>query len=144
MSYSKKNGANVILNYIVSLLKEDIAERDFCLNRWSIWQHFFKPYSFHKEKEVRLLFIRDNVNNNEVTRKWVNADDKHFPVITFQLNEKSKSNDLTYKYPCLIKEIKLGPLFPKKEDVKLILKKQLDEINENDIKVSISRITELQ
>lgn len=144
VSYSKKNGANVILNYIVSLLKEDIAERDFCLNRWSIWQHFFKPYSFHKEKEVRLLFIRDNVNNNEVKRKWVNADDKHFPVITFQLNEKSKSNDPTYKYPCLIKEIKLGPLFPNKEDAKLILKEQLDEINGNDINVSISRITELQ
>lgn len=146
VSYSNKDGSNVILNYIASLLKGKIAGRAFCLSRWHIWQHFFKPYSFHNEKEVRLLFIYyqecEQINAKQGKRKWINDTDKHFPIVSFPLNEKDSNKYLNY--PCSIQEIKLGPLFPKKEEARTILKEQLEEINNSNVLISISRIKELQ
>lgn len=128
VSYSDKDGHNEILDYIASLLNSDIKERRFCLQRWDIWQHFFKPYYYQQEKEIRLLFQHDwLIGKNMPKCEWiVSANGIHFPVAVFTLKKDNASND-TPLFPLRLKEVKLGPLYPEARANAMSLETDMEE-----------------
>ncbi|MCM1142667.1 MAG: DUF2971 domain-containing protein, partial [Muribaculum sp.] len=56
VSYADKYGVDRRLDLIKNLLGVTIGGAKLSLSQWGIWQHFFKPYEYHDEAEIRLLF----------------------------------------------------------------------------------------
>jgi hypothetical protein len=70
-----------------------------------VWKHFFKPYEYAYEKEVRLLYIvRDKAK-----KKWLltNSHTIINPFVEFTLSNK--------EFPLKISEIKLGSKLPERQ-----------------------------
>lgn len=116
VSYADKDGNDKWLDYLVYLLRTKVDGRHFCLKRWSIWQHFFKPYYYHNEKEVRLLYLPDTLMGDiSSQQQWCDSPNKiHFPFVLFMLNAintQEKSKALSH-FPLKLTSIKLGPLYP--------------------------------
>lgn len=119
VSYADKDGHHEWLSYIANLLKSEIGGRRLCLKRWHIWQHFFKPYYYRNEKEVRLLYFPNTLSGDlPPQQQWCNNDQGvHFPLTIFLLNanhttDKSKG---MLQFPLKLKTIKLGPLYPENQ-----------------------------
>ena len=94
----------------------------FRLNYWSLWQHFFKPYDYAIEKEVRLLFFGDDLLNalsKDFDLKWQAIGNG---IIT------PFANFLLKKYPLKIKGLLLGKNFPQLRTNQLTLNAYLQEI----------------
>ena len=116
ISYGKKDGTHPELDLlieIISRLKSDL-NIDFDFKTLGTWRHFFKPYDYTIENEVRLLYILDG---DDVQKEWLLTNSHNIlnPYVAFQLNEK----DL----PLQLSEIVLGPKCPEKE----INKKQFEQ-----------------
>lgn len=122
VSYADKNGNDPKLNFIKDLMQSKIGERMFRLNYWSLWQHFFKPYDYAIEKEVRLLFFGDDLLNalsKDFDLKWQAIGNG---IIT------PFANFLLKKYPLKIKGLLLGKNFPQLRTNQLTLNAYLQEI----------------
>lgn len=71
------------------------------------WKHFFKPYDYSVEKEIRLMFIDNGrFDNGVVNRDWVKTWSYSIinPVVDFKLNSSS--------FPIQLKRIIMGPKLP--------------------------------
>ena len=111
--YAEKNRF-VELNYIKGLLKRKYNGKFLQLRNWNCWQHFFKPFFYKEEAEIRLLYLP--ANKPDMNRSWViGKTGVEFPLVKFRLFDNWKE-DLKYedlkKYPLTLKFIRLGPLFP--------------------------------
>ena len=71
--YANSNGNHPELDVIQKIMNTFVSNRRIILKRFSVWQHFFKPYEYSVEHEVRLLFQNEcqNQENNGVTSKSV-------------------------------------------------------------------------
>ena len=125
---SKKKGHNKI-----DLLQE-LQENSFSFQEMNKWKHFFKPYEFKSEKEVRLLFTNNNHLENSVERKWIKTFRNSIinPIVDIPLNEK--------EFPLKLKSIILGPKFPEKRLNQKQLKEMIKDRELGNIKVYYSKI----
>lgn len=113
--YANENGEHPELDFIKNLLNTQIHHRRLVLHRFQVWKHFFKPYEYSIEKEIRLLFHCDcqpnetddfrNTYQPPFKRKWIFNDTYKIlaPIVTFGI--KSADN----KFPLEIESIILGP-----------------------------------
>ena len=79
------------------------------------WRHFFKPFDYTVEAEVRLLFV---LHDEDVKKGWLLTSSHSIlnPYVEFKLNDDGLPVQLT--------EIVLGPKCPEKE----INQKQFEQI----------------
>lgn len=128
LSYADKNYKHRELNLIYDMMTRGIKNNKkgirikFVLRRWNIWKHFFKPYDYHVEKEVRLLYRHNRTTEG---KKWILSNlDIFTPLIEFSgyKNEENKK-----RLPLKIEKILLGPNFPETSLNKDILTKLMEE-----------------
>lgn len=102
------------LDFINSIQKKKIKEKQLRLNRWHIWQHFFKPFEYKDECEIRLLFFdkcidkeTENHGMNSIPkfrRKWIH--ESNFGIITpILLFDIGKNENV---FPLVINGITIG------------------------------------
>lgn len=121
ISYAQSNGNHPELDVVKKIMNTYIANRRINLKRFSVWKHFFKPYEYSVEHEVRLLFQnscqkQEGSNYGErqmppFKRKWIydNSYNIIAPIVTF---------DITYAsnvFPLVLDKIILGPKLKEKE-----------------------------
>lgn len=116
ISYGLKNGEHPeldILKLIIARLKSEL-DVDFELKTLGTWRHFFKPYDYSVEEEVRLLYM---LKDKDIRKGWLLTAEHGIlnPFVEFKLNET--------EIPLHLTEIMLGPKCPEKE----INKKQFEQ-----------------
>lgn len=141
--YADSKDCHPKLDFIRELLTCKVGERSFRLKQWGLWQHFFKPYEYVIENEVRLLFFGTKFENEALhhfERKWIQtADGVSAPIAIFPLR-KEMDKEI---FPLKIKSVILGNCFPEKKSNVLTLKVRLSEtldVQEDEIEVCISKI----
>lgn len=110
VSYALDNGKHPELEYIKNLHQANFGGKIFLFRNLGLWKHFFKPYDYIDEQEVRLLYhcpITERVKRY----KWITTGDGIIcPVIEFNIAEKDNNgNALTNDFPLTIDSIMLGP-----------------------------------
>ena len=121
---------------VVSELKQlRVKDYAFEFKAWHIWKHFFKPIHYIDEREIRLLYIKQDSDQF----KWIRTSDSKIlaPVIEFEIE---KGNN---EFPLVLSEIILGPKFPEAATNAAQIKyfKTLQQIEEDgDCPVTISKI----
>ena len=76
----------------------------------SAWKHFFKPFDYNVEKEIRLIFFDDEKKDNGViNHEWIKTWSHSIiiPIVDFKLNSPN--------FPLQLKEILLGPKMPERD-----------------------------
>lgn len=124
VSYADEDNKHKELDLIARLRDLKVREYSFEFKTWYIWKHFFKPVYYKDEKEVRLLYFKQDRDQ----LKWINAGSIMAPVIEFGI-EQGKN-----EYPLVLSEIMLGPKFPeaKTNAVQIGYWKQMQGIEEED------------
>lgn len=113
VSYANEEKKDNKLDFIAELLQSSIGGRRFRLSNWHIWQHFFKPYEYGIESEIRLLVFADELETllAKYEKKWITTSDNIFaPILLLPLKSEEKQC-----YPLKIQSIVLGGKFPEKE-----------------------------
>lgn len=146
VKYAEKDGTHRELDFLKQIKDdvESITGFKFEFRKIGYWKHFFKPYDYSIEQEVRLLII-DNETLVKIKTDWVLTFSHSIanPIIDFQLNSKL--------FPIQMKEIILGPKCPEQETnlvqlQEMIRRKRREVIdkafdsNIQDLKVELSAI----
>ena len=139
ISYADKNQKHRELDLVYDMMTRDFkksqekAKLKFVFKRWDIWKHFFKPYDYHDEKEVRLLYKCNRETND---KKWILSNLNIFtPLVEFAgYNNEEKKGRL----PLKIEKILLGPNSPERSLNIDILMKLMKEYQ---IPISIEQST---
>ena len=107
----------------------------FVFTQYDVWKHFFKPFDFSIEQEVRLLYQKPVKLPDSITEKWIYNGDYQIthPILVF--NHTSQS-----EYPLVIKKIILGPKFSEMDTNVPQLKKLLREKGFKNVDVVPSKI----
>lgn len=118
----------------IDLLKE-LRDKAFSFKEINKWKHFFKPYEFRIEKEVRILFSSAEFPGKDLQKKWVKTFNNSIvnPVVDIPLDEKS--------FPFKLKKIILGPKFPEADLNQKQLKEMIKDLKIGKIRVLSSKIT---
>lgn len=128
VSYADKNGTHLLLEFLKWIKRdiENILELTFEFRKLRYWKHFFKPFDYSIEKEVRLLVI-DSEDVPIEKREWVLTDSHSIlnPVIDIRLNHPN--------FPLILDEIILGPKSPEAN----INKVQIEEL----LRIKIPQMT---
>lgn len=115
ISYAKDNNQkHPELDFIRSIQAEEINGKKIRFKRWHIWQHFFKPFEYKDEKEIRLLFFDKCIeqpleyygkSNPPFTRKWIHESNYGIiaPIVTFKITNKNNV------FPLVLNRITIGP-----------------------------------
>lgn len=131
ISYANRNGVNPKLDFISEILKTKIGGKSIRFKNLGIWQHFFKPYEYKDEKEIRLLFYNIKQNNKTtstiVSPNW-DLNETYGIVFSHIEFEIEKTNN---KFPLVISSITLGPKTPEAD----LNADQLNYLLENNINV---------
>lgn len=151
ISYGSVDGKHRHLDLLKSIVAE-IRIRfgiEFYFKSITTWRHFFKPYEYAIEEEVRILYIRRAAST--LKKGWVLTASHNIlnPYVDFQLNSVAM--------PVKLSEIVLGPKCPEKELNKCQFEQfirelnnektlnangdEVDKYNLGQLKVSISSIT---
>lgn len=133
VSYSRDDGTHPELDFIREIAQLTIRGRRFKLRALPLWKHFFKPYTYKEEQEVRLLFHEENMK----AYKWIKTSDNIVcPVVEFDISGSRT-------FPLVMNGIILGPKFPESDTnaSQLRLFKAAQSIEEDgDKSVSFSKI----
>jgi len=131
VKYAEKNGRNPELEYLKAF-KEEVERLtgfNFEFRKLGYWKHFFKPYDYSIEEEIRLLVIDDD-SLSKVGSDWVITKDHGIinPYIDLALNDGS--------FPIKLSEIILGPKCPEKEvnlvQIEELIRRKKREIKDHD------------
>lgn len=102
IDYAEQPGkyGHYALNVIGALMKLKVYGRTFRLRRWNEWKHFFKPYEYKDEMEIRLLYNK----MDKPASKWILTSDYQIacPLMIFDVK----------RFPLVIDKIMLGPNCP--------------------------------
>jgi len=146
VKYADEDGKHKELDFLKQVKDdvESITGFNFEFKKIGYWKHFFKPYDYSIEEEVRLLII-DNDSLTKIKSDWVMTFTHSIinPIMDFGLNSKS--------FPIQLKEILLGPKCPEPESnlvqIKEMIRRKKREIiekssdsNLNNLKVELSKI----
>ncbi len=121
--YAKKD-KHPELDFIKYITTKTISGRKLRLKQFLIWQHFFKPYEYRNENEVRLLYYNNKRPKKQI--KWILASRNEIitPAIFFNIQNKD-NNEL----PLIIDDIIVGPRNLGKEVNVEQIKKLLHRMN---------------
>ena len=146
VKYADEDGKHKELDFLKQVKDdvESITGYKFEFRKIGYWKHFFKPYDYSIEEEVRLLII-DNDSLTKIKSDWVMTFTHSIinPIMDFGLNSKS--------FPIQLKEILLGPKCPEQEtnlvQIKEMIRRKKREIiekssdsNLTNLKVELSKI----
>ena len=110
VKYADKNGNHPELDFLKHMREEveNLTGFTFEFRNIGLWKHFFKPYDYSIEEEVRLLIIEDE-SLNPLNSNWVKTYSHSIinPFIDFQLNNSA--------FPVHLTEIILGPKSPEQD-----------------------------
>lgn len=124
VSYGKKDRSHPQIDLIKKLAVEfkQVRSARFEFKTYHIWKHFFKPYQYEVEQEVRLLYIL-NEESKPKNYDWVvTYGDRIFnPFVDFNLNSPD--------FPLKLQEIILGPNTPSKNVNKAQLEEYIRQLN---------------
>ena len=127
VSYAESKEKHSKLDFIGELVNGKIGNRSFRLKQWGQWQHFFKPFEYAVEHEVRLLFFGNHFiyeNVQEFEKKWIQTEQGiTAPIAVFPCRQAKDK----IQFPLKIKGITLGSRLPDKETNKLLIKVHLEE-----------------
>lgn len=102
ISYARDQFSHPELDFILDLTGLNFGGIHFHFSRFFIWKHFFKPYEYSVEKEVRLLCVSDY----RKAEKWIRTGDSIYcPIIEFPIVRDNN------QFPLIIDSIILGPNF---------------------------------
>lgn len=108
--YADEKGNHRELNFLKQI-KDDVEGStgfNFEFTKIGYWKHFFKPFDYTVENEIRLLIIdTDKLEKDKSDWVMTYAHSIFNPIIDFRLNGKS--------FPIQLKEIILGPKCPEQE-----------------------------
>lgn len=100
------------LEYVKSLMHN--LQRNFKFKRWNIWKHFFKSENYVTEREVRLLYVApENENDKNIETVWM-QDNKSGIMCEMKLFNYAYS-PTSNLFPLRITHIYLGPKYPEAE-----------------------------
>lgn len=138
ISYGKKDSSHPELDLIKEIIAviKNTLNVDFEFKTLNTWRHFFKPYDYSIEEEVRLLYIM----TEEMKKGWLLTASHNIlnPYVEFKLNDDDMPLQLT--------EIMFGPKCPEKEINQKQFEQFIRELNHKPeykiakLKVSISNI----
>lgn len=110
VSYAHSDGTHNELDLLKQIKKdvESLTGFKFQFRKINYWKHFFKPYDYAIEEEVRLLII-DTGKLDKIKTDWVMTYTHSIinPIIDFSLNSTS--------FPIQLRKIILGPKCPEPE-----------------------------
>jgi hypothetical protein len=119
VKYADKHGKHPELELLKEIRRQVVDKTGFPFEFKNLgyWKHFFKPYEYSIEDEVRLLII-DAPLIPSIKKDWVLTYTHSIvnPIIDFQLNGS--------RFPLHLKEVLLGPKCPEQETNKV----QLEEL----------------
>lgn len=126
---SKSEEIKKIQNIISEIYS--ITGSNFVFNTLHEWCHFIKPDDYSVESEVRLLY---KLKNGECPKGWIISDTYRIinPYVEFSLDNS---------FPLKLIEIRLGPKCPEKRINKFQIEQLLKRNNKDDVKVTLSSIT---
>lgn len=128
VKYADENGVHKELDFLKQFKEkvESLTGFKFEFRKTGNWKHFFKPYEYSIEEEVRLLII-DKPSLEKIKSDWVMTYSHSIinPIIDFKLNSVS--------FPIRLKEVILGPKCPE-QDTNLV---QIKEMIKRKLKDSI-------
>jgi hypothetical protein len=132
VKYADKNGEHPELKILKEIRKE-IKEKLFLDIKFIslyVWKHFFKPYEYAYEKEIRLLYIHKKEDRE---KKWIIAEPYGIvnPMVIFDMTKN--------EFPLKLTEIMLGPKKSEKELNKSQLKQMISEKSKT-LEVSVSKL----
>ena len=119
--YANSNGNHPELDVIQKIMNTFVSNRRIILKRFSVWKHFFKPYEYSVEHEVRLLFQNEcqNQENNDYgsnqrppfRRKWIHDSSYNIiaPIVTFDITSANNA------FPLVLDKVILGPKLKEQE-----------------------------
>jgi hypothetical protein len=114
VNYAKRRGEHTALKMIKALSEANVRFAEL-----SKWKHFFKPYDYSVEKEIRLMFLDNGRYDNGVTnRDWVKTWSHSIinPIVDFKLNASG--------FPLQLRKVIIGPKMPELD----INKSQLEDL----------------
>ncbi len=98
IDYAEQPGmqGHYALNIIGALMGLKVDGRTFKLRRWNEWKHFFKPYEYKDEMEIRLLYNK----MNKPASKWILTSDYQIacPLMIFDVKISSPDRQ-NYAWP---------------------------------------------
>lgn len=127
VDYAEDINRHTTLDNLHTLLTTEYG-LNFKFSKWNVWKHFFKPYEFSEEKEIRILYYKDEYNNS-LGVEWISRPDMVFPLLQFEMSS----------FPYAIHTIVLGPKINRKMNVEM-LKKFLKHLGNKTINVEPSSI----
>jgi hypothetical protein len=146
VKYADKGGKHKELD-LLKQIKDDVESITgfkFEFRKIGYWKHFFKPFDYAIEEEVRLLII-DNDSLGKIKSDFVMTYTHSIinPIMDFRLNSKS--------FPIQLNEIILGPKCPEQEinlvQLQEMIRRKKREIttkaydsNLNKLKIELSKI----
>lgn len=120
VKYADDKGSHPELNFIKEIVEEveNLLGFKFEFRKIGVWKHFFKPYEYSIEDEVRLLII-DEGKLSLSNKGWVKTYSHSIlnPFIDFELNSSN--------FPLELREIILGPKCPEQELNKIQLEEMI-------------------
>lgn len=99
INYAEERGKHTAIKMLRKLSDAKMRFRELYK-----WKHFFKPYEYNIEDEIRLIFFDNRkYNNGDINRDWVKTWNHSIinPIIDFKLNSPG--------FPLQLKRIVLGP-----------------------------------
>ena len=113
---------------------KDLEKVGLKFNNLNVWKHFFKPHEYSVEKEIRLVFMDSNINQNP-QRAWILANGSSIviPVMRFDF--------LCEHSPLKLRKIILGPKMSEYEINKAQLESMLSSKSISGIGVECSKIS---
>ena len=125
------------LNFIKGIQDLKFGSIKFWFRRFDYWKHFFKPYDYAVEKEVRLLY--ETTTSNTLKKKdWIKGGEFSILMPLALFDEKN--------FPLDIEEIKIGPNMSARDTNllqirQLVKEKSIQPISKDvDRNVTVSRI----
>jgi hypothetical protein len=139
VKYADKDGKHPELELLKEIRRQvlEVTGFPFEFKNLGYWKHFFKPYEYSIEDEVRLLIIEDP-SIPSIKRDWVMTYTHSIinPIIEFQLNGS--------RFPLYLKEVLLGPKCPEQETNKVqleeLIRRKKNEITTKKIGADLSSL----
>lgn len=120
VKYADQDGNHPELDFLKYIREgvEALTGFTFEFRNIGLWKHFFKPYDYKIEEEVRLLVIEE-LSLNPLNSNWVKTHTHSIinPFIDFQLNNSA--------FPIHLSEIILGPKSPEQDSNKVQLQEMV-------------------
>ncbi len=88
---------------LIKDINDKLFDKQWVIKQWGIWKHFFKPFQFRNESEVRLLYVNDKTDMVH-DRTWFMSNNN---IITRMM--LFDCGNVNNAFPLKIKNIILGP-----------------------------------